>query len=31
MREEQTYRKVNWDWIFTLPFILLVIYLVLSS
>lgn len=29
MREKQSYRTINWDWIFALPFILLVLYLII--
>jgi len=29
MREEQIYRRINWDWIFALPFIIIMLYIFL--
>jgi len=29
MDENSTYGKVNWDWVFALPFIILLIYIFL--
>jgi len=29
MENNSTHRKTNWDWVFTLPFILMLIYLLL--
>jgi len=29
MSSHDTYQKLNWDWVFTLPFIILMLYLLL--
>lgn len=29
MEKQSTYGKVNWDWVFALPFIILLIYIFL--
>jgi len=27
MKDESTYQKQNWDWVFALPFIIMILYL----
>jgi len=30
MRDQPTYEKQNWDWVFALPFIIMIIYLMMG-
>lgn len=30
MKDESTYQKQNWDWVFALPFIIMILYLLMG-